>query len=115
MLGTQGGDIQPQILLQLLSRLLQHGDCAGSRGAGAAVDPRRRRVLQLGGGGPQTTTLEHGSPPSWTDGLARRGHRVVIAEPGFNVGHAQVIAALAGGMLAGAADHRALTGAAIGF
>ncbi len=115
VLGTQGGDIQPQILLQLLSRLLQHGTAPG-----AAVRAPRW-ILGDGGfyswadGGPQATTLEHGSPPSWTDGLARRGHRVVAAEPGFNVGHAQVIAQLPGGMLGGAADHRALTGAAIGF
>ena len=115
VLGTQGGDIQPQILLQVLARLLRHGESPGA----AVTAPRW--IVGDGGfftwtqDGSATTTLEDGSPQTWVDGLDRRGHRVEIAPPGFNVGHAQVIAALDDGMLAGVADPRTVTGSAVGW
>ena len=115
VLGTQGGDIQPQVLLQVLARLLRHGESPGA----AVTAPRW--ILGDGGfftwtqDGSATTTLEDGSPQTWADGLDQRGHRVEIAPPGFNVGHAQVIAALDDGMLAGVADPRTVTGSAVGW
>ena len=115
VLGTQGGDIQPQVLLQLLARMLVNGQSP----AGAVDAPRW--MLGDGGfstwndGGPQVTTLEAGAPAAWARGLIARGHRVLPAEPGTNFGHAQVIRMLPGGVLAGAADPRAITGAAVGW
>jgi len=115
VLGTQGGDIQPQVVLQLLARLLGHHESAGQ-----AVRAPRWTLGDGGfstwsGQGPQITTLESTAPRSWADGLAQRGHRVVGAEPGANLGHAQAIVVRGDGMLAGAADPRALTGSACGW
>ena len=115
VLGTQGGDIQPQVLLQLLARTLRNGETPGQ----AMLAPR----WTLGDGGfstwsgdaPQITTLECTAPTAWETGLTERGHRVVRAPPGFNVGHAQLIMVRADGMLAGATDPRAQAGAAGGW
>ena len=39
VLGTQGGDIQPQVVLQLLARMLRNGQIARPRDPGTALDP----------------------------------------------------------------------------
>jgi len=112
VLGTMGGDTQPQVVLQLLARLLL-ADQDPARCIGA---PRWR--LGDGGfdtwddGGPDVVGLEDGTPSAWAEGLERRGHRVAVQSPwnsGF--GHAHLIERLGDGTLAGAADPRALTGA----
>jgi gamma-glutamyltranspeptidase/glutathione hydrolase len=114
VVGTMGGDMQPQIVLQLLARLLH-----GGASPGAAVSAPR---WVLGDGGFSTWTgrsqdhvsLEAGAPTAWADGLRARGHEVSMLPPTANVGHAHVISASADGVLGGAADPRALTGAAAG-
>ena len=110
-----GGDIQPQVVLQLLARLLRNGQTPGQ-----AVGAPRWTLGSGGfstwsGDGPQVTTLESTAPTSWEVGLAARGHQVVRAEPGSNMGHAHAIVVRGDGMLAGAADPRAQTGAAAGW
>ena len=115
VLGTMGGDIQPQVVLQLLARLLRNGETPGQ-----AIGAPRWTLGDGGfstwsGGGPQVTMLESTAPTSWEIGLAARGHQVVRAEPGFNMGHAHAIVVRVDGMLAGASDPRALTGAAAGW
>ncbi len=115
VLGTMGGDIQPQVVLQLLARLLRNGESPGR-----AISAPRWTLGEGGfstwtGAGPQVTTLEATAPASWETGLADRGHHVVRAEPGANAGHAHVIVRTDSGVLAGASDPRALTGAAIGW
>ena len=115
VVGTMGGDMQPQVVLQLLARLLR-----GGQSPGAAVSAPR---WVLGGGGFSTWTgsgqdhvsLEEGAPPAWADGLRARGHEVAWLPPTANVGHAHVISRSDDGVLGGAADPRALTGAAAGF
>ena len=67
------------------------------------------------GEGPQVTTIESTAPQSWEDGLAALGHRVVRAPAWTNAGHAHVIVRSPDGMLSGAADPRAITGAAVGY
>lgn len=118
VLGTMGGDGQPQTLLQLLARILHAGQSpgeamaagrwtlAGGRGGGFDTWHRRGRVRVV---------LEGHAPASWHEGLAARGHAVEGA-PAFahEFGHAHVIR-VADGHLAGASDPRALTGAAIGY
>jgi gamma-glutamyltranspeptidase/glutathione hydrolase len=114
LVGTMGGDLQPQVVLQLLARLLHSGESVGP----AIRAPR----WALGGGGfstwadggPQVTTLEWNAPSSWEEGLRARGHQVRRAAEGANLGHAQAIVRGRDGGWAGAADPRALTGAAIG-
>jgi gamma-glutamyltranspeptidase/glutathione hydrolase len=118
VLGTQGGDGQPQVLLQLLARLLLARESAGAA-VGAA-----RWVLTGGGRGFDTWTVEGGpvvlveddAPPAWIDAIAGRGHPVRAA-PAFEhvFGHANVIVRRDDGMLAGSADPRSRVGAAAGF
>lgn len=116
VVGTMGGDNQPQVMLQLLARLLHHGQSPG-RAVGSA-----RFTLGTGGfslwdgGGPGQVVVEAHAPTAWDEGLAARGHEVerspMPIAGGF--GHAQVIEA-ADGVLAGATDPRALDGAAAGY
>lgn len=115
VLGTMGGDMQPQVVLQLLARLLHHGQSPGR-----AISAPRWTLGDGGfstwaGDGPQVTMLESTAPASWDDGLVALGHRVARSAPGANVGHAHVIVRGPDGMLSGAADPRALTGAAAGW
>lgn len=115
VVGTMGGDIQPQVVLQLLARLLRNGQTPGR-----ALRAPRWTLGDGGfatweGGGPQVTTLEATAPDTWERGLADLGHRVVRAAPGTNMGHAHAIVVRDDGILAGAADPRALTGSACGL
>ncbi|MGC5167976.1 gamma-glutamyltransferase family protein [Luteimicrobium sp. DT211] len=112
VVGTMGGDSQPQLLLQVLARLL-----AGGATAGEAIGASRWR-LDSGATGFDTwedavrVEVEHGSP--WADGLRERGHEVVEAAAGVGFGHAHLIDVTDEGVRAGAADPRAVIGAASG-
>jgi gamma-glutamyltranspeptidase/glutathione hydrolase len=114
VLGTMGGDSQPQIVLQLLARMLHAGQTPG-----AALAAPRWVLADVGGGdfgtwrsrGAVAVQLEASAPSAWRTGLEQRGHRT--ASP-FHVGHAHVIA-VEGDHLAGAADPRSLAEAAAGF
>ena len=117
VLGTMGGDTQPQVLLQLLARLLLHGQSPGW-----AVDAGRWALAGPSfevwrGDGPGSIRLEANAGERWDEGLRARGHtveRVGALDHGF--GHAQVIDVDDGdGVLDAAADPRALTGAAAGY
>ena len=115
VLGTQGGDIQPQVVLQLLAGVLRGGESPGAAMAAPRWSLGEAGFDTWSGDGPQVTNLESTAPPEWATGLTERGHRVVRSAPGTNYGHAQLIMIGADGMLAGASDPRALTGAAIGW
>ena len=116
VLGTMGGDSQPQILQQLLARMLRHGEPVGD----AVAAPRW--VLRNPGGGTGFDTwstggtvavhLEDGHPAAWARGLSERGHQVLTGPGG--VGHAHAIA-VHGDHLEGAADPRALAGSAAAY
>ena len=117
VIGTMGGDGQPQVLLQLLARLLHSGQAPGTAvGAG-------RWVLEGGGTafdtwaarGTVTVRLEGNAPSQWADGLRARGHTVETAEAFSHAfGHAHVIE-VADDHLAGASDPRARGGAAVAW
>jgi gamma-glutamyltranspeptidase/glutathione hydrolase len=119
VLGTRGGDAQPQVVLQLLARLLSAGqDAATALAAGRWILRGPGDATGFGTwdrAGEVEVLVEGQAPPSWAGGLASRGHTVEVTAP-FNheFGHAQVIARRAGG-LEGAADPRSLAGAAMGF
>lgn len=110
--GTMGADAQPQVLLQLATRLLAHDQSPGEAIAAS------RWALATGGSGFDTwhsetvVAVEEGAP--WADGLRERGHGVQSVEYGTLFGHAHMIDVLPSGVLAGAADPRALIGAALG-
>ena len=120
VLGSMGGDAQPQIVLQLLARLLQ----AGQTPAQAVQSPRF--VLANHGGshgfdtwhgpGPVGVDVETDAPDGWIAGLRQRGQSVVEVEPSnHGMGHAHLIEVVDDGRgLGGASDHRAGHGAAIG-
>lgn len=117
VLGTMGGDSQPQVLLQLLTRLYRNGQAVGD----AVAAPRW--VLS----GPEMgwgtwddhdairLAVEAVAPAQWFDGLAARGHAVMSTAPWTGpFGHAHAIQ-IEDDLLAGAADPRSLHGAAAGF
>ena len=114
VLGTMGGDSQPQIVLQLLARLLHGGQPPGT----AVAAPR----WFLGDGGfdiwagapdDRVISLERSAPQRWAPGLRARGH--TVRPDAGSVGHAHVIIRRADGLLAGAADPRAKGSLAAGI
>jgi len=110
VVGSAGGDAQPQIVLQLLARLLRHRESA----AAAVAAPRW--VLRSGPTGFDTWThagpatvvrLESGTPVGWVDGLRGRGHRIEMSPRGDGTfGHAHAITVSVDGDVAGAAEPR---------
>jgi gamma-glutamyltranspeptidase / glutathione hydrolase len=119
VLGSMGGDAQPQIVLQLLARYLQLGQSP----ARTVHDPRFVLARHARGPGFDTwddpnvlgVDLEADAPPGWSPGLIERGHDVRLVEAAnHGMGHAHLIA-VEGDTLAGASDWRAGAGAAAGF
>lgn len=116
VVGTTGGDTQPQIQLQILASLL-----AAASSPGSAVEAHRW-LLGDGGrsawdeAGSARVALERDAPPTLHPGLVERGQQVVRSQvaPDHRFGHAQVIA-IDGAELHGAADPRSLAGAAVGY
>jgi gamma-glutamyltranspeptidase/glutathione hydrolase len=116
--GTMGGDAQPQILLQIATRLFRHGQSPTQ-----AIDAARWILhgpdtgfdTWTGAGGPLVHVEGH-APDDWVDALAARGHRSEQRptwDSGF--GHAHAIVVEPTGMFAGAADPRAVIGSAAGL
>jgi gamma-glutamyltranspeptidase/glutathione hydrolase len=118
VMGTMGGDAQPQILLQLLARTLVGGEEPGaalraprwclSREPSTGFDTWERDDLPL-------VRLEHQAPAAWEERLSRRGYQVRRNGPddaGF--GHAQMIRVAGDDMLCGGADPRTGDGAVAG-
>jgi gamma-glutamyltranspeptidase / glutathione hydrolase len=128
LVGAMGGDAQPQILVQLLARLLR----AGQSPAVAITAPRftldapSAGPFRLWWGEDLTVVVEADAPPAWPAGLTEHGHRVrtISAFDPVAVGCAQIIvtdvAAGSGGgdsgsrLLVGASDPRSPAGAALG-
>lgn len=116
-LGTMGGDGQPQILLQLLARLLHHDQSP------AAAIAAGRWVLRGPVSGFDTWTapagpvvqIEGNAPSDWASALAAKGHRAERTAPFDSAfGHAHAIVVEPSGFLAGAADPRSRVGSAAG-
>ena len=108
LIGTMGGDSQPQIVLQLLARLFVAEEDPGT----ALASPRWRFSGSTSNGfntwaDPQNVRLEiEGNHPELTDVLARLGH-AVSSLPANNsaFGHAHIIS-LEAGVLSGASEPR---------
>ncbi|MFZ0666841.1 MAG: gamma-glutamyltransferase [Acidimicrobiales bacterium] len=125
VIGTMGGDAQPQILLQLLTRWLHHG-----RSAGEVISAGRFTLSGSAHSGFDTWTdpdgvrveLEADGPVAWPDGLVERGHRVnVVHGVSGSFGHSHLIEVgpdpvdPSTRVLGGAADPRALVGAVAAY
>ncbi len=121
VIGTMGGDVQPQILLQLLARLLVSKEDPATAIAAARVVPEARGAppFRLWQAPSHSLLMEFDVPPTWHRALVDRGHRVRVVGA-FNpvdVGCSQIIAVDAGDdgiTLTGASDPRSPEGAAVG-
>ena len=116
VLGTMGGDAQPQIVLQLITRLLRNSNatCVPSEIVNAG-----RWVLRGPTTGfdtwtsqsPPTVQVEGHAPENWLRELALRGHQVEQRprlDSGF--GHANMIVIDEDGNTSGGADSRTVVG-----
>ncbi len=94
--GAMGGDVQPQILVQLMARML----VAGEDPATAVAAPRLALASSTAGpfrlwwGDGLVVRIEAHAPNGWAEGLAGRGHQVqtIAAFDPVSVGCAQIIA-----------------------
>jgi gamma-glutamyltranspeptidase / glutathione hydrolase len=113
VLGLRGADAQPQIVMQLATRLLR----VGQSPAAALRAPRWAVVSEADLGfdtwrdpGRTRLKVENHAPQAWLSGLADRGHDIVeidAAGPG-TIGHAHVIwRSDDDGVLAAASEPRA--------
>lgn len=116
VLGTMGGDAQPQIVQQMLARMLLHDQPPGQvldagRFVLASPDPLTGFDTWSAGGDVRVVLEPHAE--HWVNGLTDRGHRVEIGRRPSSFGHAHLIESTEHGW-AGAADPRAVVGAALG-
>ena len=123
LVGAMGGDAQPQILLQLLARMLRSGQDPSAAVAGArlALDAPSAGPFRLWWGDDLTVRVEAHAPPAWLDGLRGRGHRaeLISAFDPVVVGCAQIIEVVGGAddsarHYIGAADPRSPEGGSAG-
>ncbi len=111
VLGSMGGDGQPQTHMQLISNILDFGMNVQE----AIEAPRWMSGKASGAAGPELLHVEDRITEEARAGLAQRGHHLAI-EPAWTalMGHAQAIQIGNDGELLGGADPRG-DGAAIGF
>lgn len=119
VLGTMGGDAQPQVVLQMLARMLHVGESPGAilsapRFALASPDAASGFDTWSANGDVRVRLEPHGA--AWHDALVQKGHNVEMATisemSGF--GHAHLIEITPEGTRAGASDPRAFASAALG-
>ncbi len=123
LVGAMGGDAQPQILLQVLARMLRCGQDPATAVAAArlALDAPSAGPFRLWWGHDLTVNVESHAPSAWKEGLAERGHRVrmIGAFDPVAVGCAQIISvrpetATTAHHYVGAADPRSPEGGTAG-
>jgi gamma-glutamyltranspeptidase/glutathione hydrolase len=103
---SEGGDLQPMVLLQLLHRLL-----VGGAGAAEALRAPRWKLanpLSLWDFPTDTSVVvERSAAPDWVPGLEARGHPVSVAgESDVQFGHAHVIRVASGARAEAACEPR---------
>ncbi|MGH9207151.1 MAG: gamma-glutamyltransferase, partial [Acidimicrobiales bacterium] len=95
LVGAMGGDAQPQILLQLMARMLRAGEDPATAIAAPrlALDSPTAGPFRLWWGDDLGVRIEAHAPPAWAPGLGSRGHRVqaISAFDPVVVGCAQII------------------------
>jgi gamma-glutamyltranspeptidase/glutathione hydrolase len=121
LLGTMGGDAQPQILLQLLARVLVAGQGAGEAVAAPrfTLDAPSAGPFRMWHGSDLRVRIESHAPPAWAAGLEVRGHIVeTVPALSHSAGHAQMIAVRGEGasrVVEGGTDPRSPEGGAVGW
>ncbi len=121
LVGAMGGDAQPQIISQLLARLLHAGQDPASAIAAPrlTLDAPSAGPFRLWWGDDLTVLVEADAPSAWTDALTAHGHRVrtISAFDPVAVGCAQIIEVErdpdGGRRLVGASDPRSPDGGAV--
>lgn len=117
VLGTMGGDAQPQIMLQIAARLFHHQQSpARAIGAGrwALHGPHTGFDTWTAAEGPGIDIEGH-APLDWVEALGARGHRTRTApEWSSGFGHAAAIVSGRDGMWVGSADPRTVVGSCAG-
>ncbi|MCC3765651.1 gamma-glutamyltransferase [Glycomyces sp. TRM65418] len=110
--GTMGGDSQPQIVGQLIARVLHSGEPVdmAMRAPRWRLHPGETGFGTWSGVYDIDVELESGAPEAWSAGLAERGHAVAWSAAGSGFGHAHLIEVDEEGRAEGAADPRAETG-----
>jgi gamma-glutamyltranspeptidase len=96
VVGTPGGDGQPQTLVQVITNIVQFGLTPQQ-----AVEAPRFRWY-----GRERLGVEPGIAADVRDALAKRGHQVQVQEPSEEFGGAQVILVTPGGARIAGADPR---------
>jgi gamma-glutamyltranspeptidase / glutathione hydrolase len=121
VVGTMGGDAQPQIIFQLLARLLHGGQDAATAISSPRVALRapHSRPFRLWASPTFGLTVESHAPATWVSGLEDRGHHVTLvsAFDPVEVGCSQIISLVPREdhvVRAGASDPRNPEGAALG-
>jgi len=122
LVGAMGGDAQPQIIVQLLARLLLagHDPATAITAPRLTLDAPSAGPFRLWWGEDLTVLVEADAPPAWRAGLTGHGHRVrtIGAFDPVAVGCAQIIEtdrdAAGSRLLVGASDPRSPAGAALG-
>jgi gamma-glutamyltranspeptidase/glutathione hydrolase len=91
LVASEGGDLQPMVLLQLLHRVLVGG--AGAVDALRASRWKLANPLSLWDFPTETTVVvEPAAPVAWMEGLVARGHPVTVADASDSAfGHAHLI------------------------
>lgn len=127
VIGTMGGDSQPQVLLQLLARLIGGDPRRASVASAIAAGRWVLRPASMGPAGSGFDTwadrgrvevlIEGHAPGSWDEGLRALGHDVHRVDPwDAAFGHAHAIRLGDGGeVVAGAADPRTRSSEAAGW
>ena len=119
VLGTMGGDSQPQILLQLLARTLGLGQSPGAaiRAPRWVLGPDDSDAgFATWRPGQGRRVLVEDAATGWHESLAARGHTTTLRDDApHTYGHAHLIEVTAQGTQAGAADPRSAIGVAAGL
>jgi gamma-glutamyltranspeptidase/glutathione hydrolase len=122
LVGAMGGDAQPQIIVQLLARLLLsgHDPATAITAPRLTLDAPSAGPFRLWWGEDLTVLVEADAPPAWFGALAGHGHRVrtISAFDPVAVGCAQIIQLERDGAgsrrQVGASDPRSPAGGALG-
>ncbi len=118
-LGTMGGDAQPHVVQQLVTRLLHHGQTPGEAITGGRFVLGSKDAEQMfsvwASKGEVEVVIEPWMEAAWRAGLEAKGHQVAVNPNGNHFGHAHCIEVREDGILFGRSDPREAASLAAGY